>query len=212
MNSMGKGTSLSSTALLKLLGIGILLLFGMAFVSGIGAEPSAHTAQVAQAVSASEDQDIEIGEHVTATYKVTVRDSADGRKVGSQRLGKQGEVVEGPIEASGYTWWYVDWEWSATDGWTEEGYLANLYMPSLSVSADPQNVPYGGETRISWVARHVSDCTMRGTGLDATGTRGSTSSPALYADTTYSLLCATNEAGKTIQHVLIRVGLPPTER
>ena len=200
--------SLSNTTLIKLLVVAVVVLTPLLLVSDATFEPASQTGQVVQAVSADVKRDIQINDQVQAAYRLVVRDAMEGRKFGTQHIGKVGTVLLGPEEMSGVIWWYVDWESSTVDGWTEEGYLENMYTPLLFVTADQQTVAFGKSARIDWNARHVAACIMRGPGVDMMGVRGSAETSGLMADSRYTLLCTTAEGGKAIHSILIRVSLP----
>ena len=58
-----------------------------------------------------------------------------------------------------------------------------------TINADPQLIPRGGITKITWSTENVTNCTVRG-GVDSwTGTADTKTSSALVADTTYVLAC-----------------------
>lgn len=207
MGCMPSDPTPTNTSLLKLLGGSIVVLLLISGVSGARTESTSRIAQMSQVISALAPQDIALGDQVQATYRVVVRDFPDGRKFGTQRLGKMGTVTAGPEEIAGIMWWYIDWEQSIVDGWTEEGYLQNTYNPVLAISATPLQPLYGEKVRLEWDARHVSSCTLRGPGVDTTGASGVAETPGLTADAAYTLICTTKWGGEAVQSISIKVGL-----
>ncbi len=76
------------------------------------------------------------GDRVRVTVsKLNVRatSSGSGRNLGKQTLNSQGMVVSGPTLASGYNWYYIDYD-KAPDG-----YSADLYLEKLTVATVPQS-------------------------------------------------------------------------
>ncbi len=67
--------------------------------------------------------------------KLNVRSTASGsgRNLGKQTLNAQGTVVSGPTLASGYNWYYIDYD-KAPDG-----YSADLYLEKVVVAVAPQS-------------------------------------------------------------------------
>ncbi len=65
---------------------------------------------------------LKVGDKVKTTTTVSVRSSAGGRYLGSQRTGKTGTITSGPGYANSLTWWKVNFA-SGVDGWVAANYL-----------------------------------------------------------------------------------------
>ncbi len=67
-----------------------------------------------------------IGSRVVSTDTTAVYTTPGGtQKVGTQPLGAQGKIIQGPVEVNGIRYWYVDYD-SGPDGWVREdsiGYM-----------------------------------------------------------------------------------------
>lgn len=70
-------------------------------------------------------KDITVGSTVVTTDMLKVRGSAgtDGLLVGVKQPSINGKVLYGPKTVSGYTWWYVEFEDNAVDGWVAANWL-----------------------------------------------------------------------------------------
>ncbi len=68
---------------------------------------------------------LNIGDTIHTTAKVNVRSTptTKGKPLGTQKAGAIGVIVGGPQQASGYTWWSVDFS-SGIDGWVAQDYLS----------------------------------------------------------------------------------------
>jgi chitodextrinase len=68
---------------------------------------------------------LNIGDSVYTTTKVNIRSAptTKGKPLGTQKAGAPGVITQGPQNASGYTWWYVNFT-SGTDGWVVGDYLS----------------------------------------------------------------------------------------
>lgn len=62
------------------------------------------------------------GASIVTVDKVKVRSSPNGSQIGSQEAGATGVLVDGPYEASGYSWWQIDYS-SGADGWSADAFL-----------------------------------------------------------------------------------------
>lgn len=72
-----------------------------------------------------------IGAKVVTTNKTDVYDAPGGKKIGSQRFGVKGKILQGPVDIGGKRYWYVDFD-SGQDGWVSEDNMAYLETePSL---------------------------------------------------------------------------------
>lgn len=65
---------------------------------------------------------LKIGDKIKTTSTISVRSSAGGRYLGSQRTGKTGTITAGPGYANGLTWWKVNFT-SGVDGWVAGNYI-----------------------------------------------------------------------------------------
>lgn len=66
-----------------------------------------------------------IGDRVSVTtsyLSVRATPSLSGFLLGYQSYGKLGTVIDGPVSASGYNWWKINYD-SGADGWSVENYL-----------------------------------------------------------------------------------------
>lgn len=66
-----------------------------------------------------------IGTRVVSLNKTDVYDSPGGKKIGSQKVGARGKILQGPVEINGERYWYVDYD-SGVDGWVKESDIAAL--------------------------------------------------------------------------------------
>lgn len=78
---------------------------------------------------------------------------------------------------------------------------------SLTVTANPALVRSGNTSVISWSASNVTSCTMNGPGISASGVTGSATTPAITAQSTYTLSCVVTGLGTVSRSVT--VGLVP---
>jgi len=86
-----------------------------------------------------------------------------GNTIGSQVNGVIGTVVDGPVEASGYTWWEIDYD-TGVDGWSAEDFIEKYVLGvgevpgNFTVSLDEvycdANEP---AVRISWAESDGAD-------------------------------------------------------
>ncbi len=78
----------------------------------------------------------------TTINRLNVRANAfiEATSLGRQSIGITGSIIDGPINASGYTWWKVNYT-AGPDGWSVENYLekntALSSPPDLLTDADP---------------------------------------------------------------------------
>lgn len=66
-----------------------------------------------------------INARVISANKTDVLDSPGGRKIGSQRIGAKGKILQGPVDINGERYWYVDYD-KGKDGWVKESDI--LYL------------------------------------------------------------------------------------
>ncbi len=66
-----------------------------------------------------------IGARVISINNTDVYDSPGGKKIGTQKLGAKGKILQGPVDINGERYWYVDYD-SGPDGWVKEGDIAYL--------------------------------------------------------------------------------------
>ncbi len=64
-----------------------------------------------------------IGDRITVTSNLNVRELPNGAKTGEQTVEAVGEVIGGPVPLSGHLWWNVDFD-TGEDGWVAEDYIA----------------------------------------------------------------------------------------
>jgi hypothetical protein len=74
---------------------------------------------------------ISIGDWIQVTEKVSVRylPTTDSKRLGVQYPGTKGQVIGGPAQGSGYTWWNIDYT-VAPDGWSVENYITETTAPT----------------------------------------------------------------------------------
>ncbi len=75
--------------------------------------------------------------------------------------------------------------------------------PTVSISANPSTVSYGGSSTIIWSASNASSCSVTPTGWG--GTTGSQSSGALYSTTVYTVNCS-GPGGSASNSATVNVG------
>ena len=66
-----------------------------------------------------------IGARVVSLNNTDVYASPGGKKIGSQKVGAKGKILQGPVEINGERYWYVDYD-SGPDGWVKESDIAYL--------------------------------------------------------------------------------------
>ena len=75
----------------------------------------------------------EIGDRARTTARLSVRDSAGGVRLGTQKLGALGTIVAGPVAKGAYLWWQVDWD-SGADGWSVQDYIEDAPFDTTTAS------------------------------------------------------------------------------
>ena len=65
----------------------------------------------------------------TQRLKVRSCPSSSCANLGNQKVGAKGTVIGGPVSASGYIWWQIDYD-VAPDGWSVETYLQEAVQSS----------------------------------------------------------------------------------
>ena len=75
----------------------------------------------------------------------------------------------------------------------------------MNISANPALVRSGGTSVISWSASNVNSCTVTGTGISASGLSGSATTPAITAETTYTLTCQVTGLGAVSRPVTVKL-------
>jgi uncharacterized repeat protein (TIGR01451 family) len=87
-----------------------------------------------------------------------------------------------------------------------------LELPSVDLSANSTNLPYGGSTTIYWDAYNATSCTASGGSNGWAGYKnpngGSFNTGALYSDKTYSITCS-NGSGSDSDSLTINVADEP---
>ncbi len=86
--------------------------------------------------------------------------------------------------------------------------VADPPAPSLTLSANPTSVAYGGTVTLSWSSQNVDSCAASGAWSGTRNTAGSSTSTALTADSTFTLTC-TGAGGNVVDSILVSVGAPP---
>ena len=66
-----------------------------------------------------------IGVKVVSMDQTEVHNSPNGRKVGLHHFNDRGKILQGPVDAEGFRYWYVDYE-TGHDGWVKENNIAYL--------------------------------------------------------------------------------------
>jgi hypothetical protein len=66
-----------------------------------------------------------IGAKIVSINQTSVYSSPGGNKVGEQKMGARGKILQGPVVINGERYWYVDYE-EGTDGWVKESDIAYL--------------------------------------------------------------------------------------
>ncbi len=66
-----------------------------------------------------------IGARVVSINKTDVLDSPAGHKIGSQKIGARGKILQGPVTIDNIKYWYVDYD-TDPDGWVKDGDIAYL--------------------------------------------------------------------------------------
>jgi hypothetical protein len=79
------------------------------------------------------------GIDVVTTDNLNVRANAGGLKLGLQRTGSTGTIVDGPRTNDGYTWWNVNFD-SGQDGWVVDRYL-NVTAATPRPASNPVVTP-----------------------------------------------------------------------
>jgi len=79
--------------------------------------------------------------------------------------------------------------------------------PTVSISANPTSVAYGGSSTISWSSKNASSCTLNGTSVATSGSKGT---GRLYSNKGYTLSCS-GAGGSASGSVTVRVGAHPPQ-
>ncbi len=66
-----------------------------------------------------------ISAKVISVNSTSVYDSPGSKKIGSQKIGARGKILQGPVDINGEKYWYVDYD-SGVDGWVKERDIAYL--------------------------------------------------------------------------------------
>ena len=87
-----------------------------------------------------------IGIGIISVRDNSVYDSPAGKKIGGQKFGARGKILQGPVEEKGVMYWYVDYA-KSPDGWVKENDIAYLESePSIL-----ERVIIGIEFSIWWI-------------------------------------------------------------
>ena len=114
-----------------------VILVWLMVSSTLGAFPSvvyAATFNIGDTVEVTENLNVRTGPG-TAYPEITDPDYIDYAPAGTR-----GKILDGPINANGYTWWKVDYGPGLYSGWSVEGGLQKLNLPDLIVE-DVQVTP-----------------------------------------------------------------------
>lgn len=81
-----------------------------------------------------------IGDRVATTAFLNVRSAASTNSsiLGVQPIGARGNIIEGPVEASGYTWWKINYD-AGVDGWSAQDWFKKIEQTGGTTN------PGGGE-------------------------------------------------------------------
>lgn len=71
------------------------------------------------------DQELKVGDDVQSIDRLVVRDAPAGARIGVQRKGSLGFIVNGPVTRGKNTWWEVNWA-AGANGWSAEDYLLKI--------------------------------------------------------------------------------------
>lgn len=79
-----------------------------------------------------------IGARVVSINDTSVYSSPGGSKVGEQKWGARGKILQGPVVIDGERYWYVDYD-TGVDGWVKESDIAHLerepnFLASIFIS------------------------------------------------------------------------------
>jgi hypothetical protein len=82
-------------------------------------------------------------------------------------------------------------------------------LPTISFTSTPMSVASGGTVKLSWSVQNASSCTLSGGGLSPTSepVTGSATSPALTANSTFTLSCS-GAGGTANQSLMVNVTPP----
>ena len=88
----------------------------------------------APAITPTVSTKFQIGDRVSVATTLNVRgsSSATGALLGTQITGSKGNVVAGPVQADGISWWNINYD-SGVDGWSSEDYM-NKYVAPVAVT------------------------------------------------------------------------------
>jgi hypothetical protein len=138
-----------------------------------------------------------IGETVTPTGLIWLRSAplSSAPAIGSEPLGAQGVVINGPTTSGITTYFQVAFSDNLT-GWIYQGVIAaaSPSAPTLSFAASSAYVAAGASTTLSWSSTNATSCT--GVGFSPSVTSGSVSvTPSL--STIYSITCTGSGGSST---------------
>lgn len=115
----------------------------------------------------------EDGDRVESTVDLNTRHhpGTDSRVVATMPPGSEGEIMNGPVEKGGYTWWGVHWLGDDIWGWSVERYLqltdgGNGDIPPVEwdpVHSSNYTAASRGAADIRWVVIHVTQGSFEGT-------------------------------------------------
>ncbi len=75
----------------------------------------------------------------------------------------------------------------------------------LSVTANPATVRSGEASTITWSASNVTGCSIAGPGVSSSGLSGTTHTPALTSQSTYTLSCIASGGGAVSRAVTVGI-------
>ncbi len=171
-------------------------------------------------------QGLSLGDWVEVTANnLNVRSQPDGKRLGAQRRGAQGQLISGPIVIRNNTWWNVDYT-SGVDGWSAGDYLVQYSehtpsptpepeptpSPTLSFSAIPSSITSGQSATLSWSAMNTTSCTASG-GWSGTKPVSGRELVSPTSNTTYTLTCVRdNENISQSTSVIVTAPLAPSTK
>ncbi len=94
---------------------------------------------------------------------------------------------------------------AACGGGGGDGGTTPTPAPTVSLSASPTTVSSGASTALTWSSTNAASCTASGGWTGSRATSGTESSPALTANTTFTLTCSNSAGATASQSVTVTV-------
>ena len=134
-----------------------------------------------------------VGARVQATARLNVHSTLAGRRLGRQKKGSPGTIIEGPATKNGDVWWKVDYV-SGVDGWSAQRYLKVVGLapaiPPPAADTTPPSTPADlSATAVSssqidlWWSASTDDVGVTGYRVFRSGTQIATPTTNSYSDT-----------------------------